>query len=824
MNASIKAFRLALLTAVAIPLSVSLVTQSLAQQTDLGAVKVDAATKPKPHKAQPRKRTPQARQTPAATPPAAVAVTDDRAIGSGAPAGSVPALAISQGSLNSSEPMSVVSDKILRDVVAPGGDYNDAGKLTPGFLSNNVNGPLGDSKSGWRGYQDGQFNITFDGVPFGDANDPTHHSAAYFPPSFLSSIAIDRGPGPASQIGYATFGGTMALNSLQLSDKKSGSVEMSYGNFNTFTTAITAQSGGDKDKDTRALISFNHSSTDGALEYGKYATYQGLIKLEKQLGDVKLTALATGGTESYNNVTSITYNQWQTYGKSYGAVNGNHATNEYVGYNNSLKATDMEYIRLEGDLGGIKVDNKAYTYAYWYPSLQNNGVNQTTEGPSTATTYKVSVPSFNGTSWVTTSFPPSGYALINSGDVIGYVKNNNYRAFGDTLNLSKDVNIANTTGVLRSGVWFENISNDRKQEYIDYTSGTLFPNMTFCSTNTNPCTGTNIASTAQLSYKLLLNSTINNVQPWIEYEWHPTSNWTITPGYKYEVFMRNHLAAVNQTTLQPADFNSTYTTNLPFLATNYKLTDNWSIYGQASKGFLAPTVSAYYVYNSDFANNSMAPQNTTNYQFGTVYKTADYTVSADVYHITADNFPITTTLSDGSVIYQNGGTARYQGAELEGTYKVINNFAAYASGALISAKYISGANNGLRVGDAPSYTLAGGMVYDDQTYFGSIIHRVYGGYYGSSGQVLSTGAINGTLNYVSSWNSTDAAFGVRTDALKNMGFGEKAQIKLGVNNLFDHRDITEIGGAPSHLTAAADSLTYQFQAARTYYISAKLDF
>jgi iron complex outermembrane receptor protein len=821
MKTSIKAFRLALLTAVTLPLSISFISQSHAQQTDLGAVKVDAAAKPKPHKSQQRKRQPQVRQLPTATPPSSIAVTDDRAIGSGAPAGSAPALALSQGSLNASEPMSIISDKVLRDVIPPGGDYNNAGKLTPGFLSNNVNGPLGDSKSGWRGYQDGQFNITFDGIPFGDANDPTHHSAAYFPPSFLGSVIIDRGPGPASQIGYATFGGTMALNSLQLSDKKGASVEMSYGNFNTFNTTITAQSGGDKDKDTRALISFNHSSTDGALEYGKYSTYQGLIKVEKQIGDVKLTALATGGTETYNNVTSITYAQWQAYGKSYGAVNGNANTQQYVGYNNSIKATDMEYIRLEDDIAGFKVDNKAYTYAYWYPSLQNNGSDQTIEGSTSANTFPVKVPTFSGGIWGSTTY----YALLNTGDVVGYVKNNNYRAFGDTLKISHDLNIANTKGELRTGVWVENISNDRKQEYIDYTTGTLFPNINFCSTNTNPCTGTSLTSTAQTSYKLLLNSQINNVQPWIEYEWHPTSYWTITPGYKYEVFMRDHLAAVNQTTLQPADFNATYTASLPFLASNYKLTDHWSIYGQASKGFLAPGVAAYYVYNSAFSQNSISPQNTTNYQIGTVYKTEDYTFGVDAYRITADNFPITTTYSDGSTSYVNGGTARYQGLEAEGTYKVVNNFAVYASGALIGAKFIDGANTGLRVGDAPTYTLAGGLIYDDKTFFGSLIHRINGDYYGSSGQTASTIAINGDLNKVSSWSSTDVVLGLNTEALKRMGFGEKAQVKIGVNNLFNNTNITEISGAPTALTAASSTkLSYQFQAPRTYYISAKVDF
>ena len=405
------------------------------------------------------------------------------------------------------------------------------------------------------------------------------------------------------------------------------------------------------------------------------------------------------------------------------------------------------------------------------------------------------------------------------------MKNNNYRAFGDILNLQRDVNLGGTTGVLKAGVWFESISNDRKQEYIDYTTGALFPTLTATAA------GVTTPTTAAQSYKLLLNSQISNIQPFIEYEWHPTKDWTITPGYKYESFSRNHLAAVNQTTLQPADFQKTYTANLPFLTTNYRLTDNWSIYGQASKGFLAPTVSAYYVYDSAFNSNTIAPQSTTNYQLGTVYKTEDLTVSADVYRITATNFPVVQNFTNGAQIYTNAGTAQYQGLELEGTYKVINNFAAYASGALISAKYVEGANKGLRVGDAPSYTLAGGLIYDDQTYFASAIHRVYGSYYGSTGQVVadaSTPTADVLLNKVSSWNSTDIVAGVRTDVLKKMGFGEKAQLKIGVNNLFNHRDITEIAGSPAKITDAAwatqTTLTYLFQAGRTYYVSAKIDF
>ena len=144
-------------------------------------------------------------------------ISSPDAIGSKAPPGSAPALAPSQAPLDSFEPTSVVSDKILRDVVIPSGDYNDAVKYTPGFYSSNPNGPLGDAKGGWRGFQDGQYNITFDGIPFGDENDPTHHSAAYFPAAFLGKVSVDRGPGAASQVGYATFGGTLAMQSFELS-------------------------------------------------------------------------------------------------------------------------------------------------------------------------------------------------------------------------------------------------------------------------------------------------------------------------------------------------------------------------------------------------------------------------------------------------------------------------------------------------------------------------------------------------------------------------------------------------------------------------------
>ena len=60
--------------------------------------------------------------------------------------------------------------------------------MAPGMFSYSSNGAgLGDTKTFFRGFKDGQYNIMFDGIPFNDTNDPTHHSWAFFPSSFSAA-------------------------------------------------------------------------------------------------------------------------------------------------------------------------------------------------------------------------------------------------------------------------------------------------------------------------------------------------------------------------------------------------------------------------------------------------------------------------------------------------------------------------------------------------------------------------------------------------------------------------------------------------------------
>ena len=87
-------------------------------------------------------------------------------------------------SVHTTEPQAIVSRSIIENAIAPTADFSQVVLLTPGAsISPSTGNGVGtaDTKIVLRGFQDGQYNITYDGIPFGDSNDPTPHSTSYFP-------------------------------------------------------------------------------------------------------------------------------------------------------------------------------------------------------------------------------------------------------------------------------------------------------------------------------------------------------------------------------------------------------------------------------------------------------------------------------------------------------------------------------------------------------------------------------------------------------------------------------------------------------------------
>jgi len=113
------------------------------------------------------------------------------------------ATAPAQASLDATQPQATISHTFFEQAKSPVSDFTGIANIAPSVSGGiSANGPgLGESKNTLRGFQDGEYNVTWDGIPFGDTNGPTHHSTAYFPASIINSITVERGPGNASNLG-----------------------------------------------------------------------------------------------------------------------------------------------------------------------------------------------------------------------------------------------------------------------------------------------------------------------------------------------------------------------------------------------------------------------------------------------------------------------------------------------------------------------------------------------------------------------------------------------------------------------------------------------
>ena len=146
-----------------------------------------------------------------------------------------------QADLTITQPQSVIGLDWISNHVAPTADYATIAAIAPGVTNVSTAGPgLGESKQmTLRGFNDNSFNVTYDGIPFGDTNDFSHHTSSYFPAKMIGQIVVDRGPGNASTIGDATFGGTVALNSKDPLGSFAFIPTQSFGSYDTRPSAAT---------------------------------------------------------------------------------------------------------------------------------------------------------------------------------------------------------------------------------------------------------------------------------------------------------------------------------------------------------------------------------------------------------------------------------------------------------------------------------------------------------------------------------------------------------------------------------------------------------
>ena len=592
------------------------------------------------------------------------------------------AIAPTQGSTIATQPQSIIGDLYLRENVAATGDYTDAISISPSVYTVAPNGPglMEASEVSMRGFQDGQYNVTFDGIPWGDSNDFTHHSTSYFTNQDTGGIVVDRGPGTASTLGNATFGGTISVDSRTPSDTFSVSPYLSFGSWDTqvqgieLNTGAMPQTGG-----TTAFINVQNSSSDGYLTDAGQRRQNVFAKVVQPIGDN--TTLTFVGM--YNNINQYvplgaTRAEITQYGPNYGLSNNPDSQN-YYRYNRDEINTYFSYIGLHSAFDGWTIDNKLYTLAYNHFGWNGKDVNGETP---------------NGT-----VFSPT--------DVPGQDMRNSNTSWGDTFRISKEIG----PGELRTGFWYDRQTNVRWQNEVDDTLNFAL--------NAIP------ASAAVDRY---MHDTLKTFQPFVEYNWNITDTAWLTGGLKYADFIRDIDAIVNQSTEQPLDYSKGWAKTLPSLALHWQFTPNWTAYAQWAKGFLAPNLNTFYTTNP-LDSSDLKPEQTVNRQLGTTWSDDRLTLSADVYSIDFNNLINSRTVGGVTDFFNEGG-AVYKGFETEGTYVLGDGFSVYANGSLNRA---TDKTTNDWVPNAAHKTAALGLIYRDGPFYASLIDKFVGHTFGDTG-------------------------------------------------------------------------------------------
>ncbi len=755
---------------------------------------------------------------------------------------------------------SLISNTYVENFTSPVADYGEIVQIVPGTFTLSSDGVgLGQSKTYFRGFPDGDFDIDFDGIPFYDTNSPTHHSWAFFPSQWIGGVDFDRSPGSASTIGPTPFGGSIHLLSTPLTNDQDARATFSYGTWNTklydgaFNSGAFGLFGGAKK--SNLFIDVHHMSSDGYQTFNfntrdagsllyQYTFspktvltgFAGVIQLQANtygLSPTRCQTLGTATGTSYScaaitTYKGVTYNTapngilpYTGAGFNFMMVNNSDPANWLAyQYNHYHVPTDFEYVGLKTEFGrGWYMEVKPYTLNYDNAELFTNAtaITEVTQAAGVANPSLVpgSVVAPNSSGVPTLYYGGAAVAPCNvqvvkkgvSAEPCAVDKYNSYRKYGETSVLTQ----TSKFGVFRGGVWYEWARTDRHQ----YPSDPL-----------NNWADQPLSNFAEQFWT-------NSYQPYFEYEFHVLPKLNITAGTKFAAYTFDilhhadngktvgNLCPLGQTTGCPttATDTGTFTTWLPSLDANYRIMPNWSVYAQGSTGSIVPPSN---VYDFNHTPSATAPtpglltppkqQKSTIYQGGTVLKLQRATLDADYYHIRFQNSysgvvdPTTT-----ETVYYVQPSSISQGFEAESNIVAFHGFGLYLNGTVGTAYYTGALNagtaaspsiektpSGLWVAQTPSDTEAEGVTYTSKSFDLGFFNKRIGS------ERMDNGAYHNQA-IVDPFSTTNAYVNY---TVRGHSIFDQTKIRLISNNLLNQHNLQSVGLTAAPLTQLIPGTTY----------------
>ena len=665
--------------------------------------------------------------------------------------------------LSATQPASVVGEAQIRANVAPTGGYDDTIRLTPSVLSISPNGPGLSAAAvlSIRGFQDGQYNVTFDGIPFADADDFTHHSNVYFTPNDLSQVAVDRGPGDASTIGNATFGGTVALQARAGGPDALVTPYATAGSDRTALSGVSIESG-QLAGGGSLLLDGAYSRSDGTLQNTPVERSSLFFKgVQPVGGTVKLTLVATATRLRQAEAAGATRAQIARFGPDF-ALSNDPATQDYVGYNDSVYTTDFAYAGLEWrPADDVLVEDKLYTYGLQRHFGNGRDVN---------------------------GGLPDG-TVFGPGDVPGQSAHNGLRAVGTVARVSESLPF----GAIKAGFWLERQTNSRSQFEVDETLGGLLDPVLPPVAGAGP----DSAAIDRMQREVLVTT-----QPYAELDWNLAPRVTLAAGVKYAIFDRSVEAPVMEATRLPLNYGAQFSAPLPSITVNWRIGRDWSAYAQVAKGFLAPALQLFDV--AAPSSGTIRPEQTWNYQVGTVWQGPGLLASADAYAIDFQDFEDSRTVGGEPQVFDEGDVD-FLGLEADATVDLGSGLSLYGNGSLNSARERS---SGQPVPNTPQATLAGGLLYRAGGWNAALLDKWAGSRYGDTDRQQG----------LDPFDQLDLSLGL--DLPLPRAEARSIKVKLLVSNLLDNRKIDALAG----YTVAGNTPLFFTQPGRTVFLSSAVAF
>jgi outer membrane receptor protein involved in Fe transport len=671
-------------------------------------------------------------------------------------------------------------------------------QLTPGALVSTTD-PYGLSEQGSiniHGLGQDELGYVLEGMPVNDIGYYTAYPSQFIDSENIDEISLAQGSADLDSPVISAAGGVMNISMLDPSVRPGGSVDVSYGSYNTNREFLRLDTGLLWNTGFRAFISYSHTGSDDWHGPGRVKRQHIDYKLVKEWGDgnrITLTGTFHDGiTPTYVQPTLDEFHQY--------GLNNN--------YESSFTAGDPNYWKLH--VGTFRIlymsaparlklaDRLTLNVTpYWQYGYGNSpyGTNLTQDGnyQGTAGPYTVSIPNYVANGGVVMANYTDQQYRAGIVAKLTYAFDHNSVVAGYWYDYSDEVDTQSYSAVSASGdpgdLWAESSSN-----LIRLPNGHLL-----LAGQDHVITQVNELFVADVLHLM-------------------DDKLTLEVGFKEAFISRDGTNGVPGPQYRAQINNSE---SLPRAAVKYQIDSRNQIFANVTTNFRTPSeatmFNAYYagsIYAE--ANTNLKPEYSISEDVGYRYTGPSLTASATFFNYNFSNRQIATQVG-GSLINEsvNAGSQTTRGVDLEAGLRPWHHISPYAS-----AEYLHSVDdNDLQVGDtylptagktavrSPSVQAALGLNYDDGTFFGNFNVKYAGSQY----------ATFMNDEKIPSYATANLGFGFRAPAI---GFKARPELKINITNLAGNNYLSGVASptANAQTTTARDGSSIA-GTAPTYYLS-----